>query len=210
MRNYENSAIWGTYGDEHKGVCLIFEPIKGSDIDYLSLTPANGYNSPSSIFQLHDIDYQREYTGINFFESIGCLSKDTIKKYWLMLSDGSESKYLTKIQHPNWKYNYRMQFLSHITTKSKDWENENERRVLMTNSPLNEKLSNDSKSFSYDFKSLKGVIFGIKTSNEDKAKIIKILRKKCTEHNITNFELYQAAFCNNTRRIKAIPIEAFF
>ena len=46
--------------------------------------------------------------------------------------------------------------------------------------------------FEYDFTSIKGVIFGIRTAWTDKMEIKAILEDKCKEHGLNMPEFYQA------------------
>jgi hypothetical protein len=54
--------------------------------------------------------------------------------------------------------------------------------------------SRDSRKLKYAFNDLDGIIFGIKTSMEDKLKIIKIIESKCRKENRKDFKFYQAYY----------------
>ena len=74
-------------------------------------------------------------------------------------------------------------------------------RMILTNSlfDLSDKIR---RTLTYDFNSLKGIIFGISTSNTDKLKIIEIIKIKCQENNRRNFEFFQAYYDHATGRIQ--------
>ncbi len=61
---------------------------------------------------------------------------------------------------------------------------------------------NEGFTLNYSFKSLKGIIFGIKTSIADKQEIIRIIHEKQVEHNHYDLEFYQAYFCRRSGEIK--------
>ncbi len=63
-------------------------------------------------------------------------------------------------------------------------------------------IEKEKRTLKYDFNSLKGLIFGIKTSMEDKIKIIDIIRQKCKENNRNDFELYQAYYSHRDKNIQ--------
>jgi hypothetical protein len=59
----------------------------------------------------------------------------------------------------------------------------------------------EKRKFKYDFKNLQGIIFGIKTSTENKKIIIRKIIDKCKMYDRQNFDFYQAAYDNNTGKI---------
>ncbi|WP_024955690.1 hypothetical protein [Sulfurospirillum arcachonense] len=46
------------------------------------------------------------------------------------------------------------------------------------------------------------MIFGIKTSIEEKIKVIEIIEKKCKIENRNDFEFYQAYYCHRNKNIQ--------
>ena len=50
----------------------------------------------------------------------------------------------------------------------------------------------EQRKLKYDFKDLEGIIFGYKTSIDDKIKIMKIIEQKCEEQKRYDFSFYQA------------------
>ena len=73
---------------------------------------------------------------------------------------------------------------------------------------LNEFNEKEDRKLTYDFNSLKGVIFGIRTSTEDKKKIIEIIeeKKKCDGNNQTDFKYFQAYYSAKDADIRAREI----
>ena len=80
-----------------------------------------------------------------------------------------------------------------IVLKSKDWDHEKECRLIL-HGLLDDTLDDCHRTLTYDFKSLKGVIFGMKTSDENKVKIIEVIEKKCRESDRTDFQFHQAYY----------------
>ena len=52
----------------------------------------------------------------------------------------------------------------------------------------------DSKKFNYNFKILKGIIFGLKTPESTKMEIIDLIQNKCERINRKGFKFYQAEY----------------
>lgn len=63
-------------------------------------------------------------------------------------------------------------------------------------------IDKDYRLLKYDFQNLKGLIFGINTSNDEKVKIFEIIQKKCVEHQRKDFEFYQAYYCNIKKNLE--------
>ena len=68
----------------------------------------------------------------------------------------------------------------------------------------------DGPLLTYNFSSLKGIIFGIKTSKEDKREIIEIIEKKCDKYNRTDFKFFQAYYSPEDGEIRKYPIQLPF
>ena len=114
-------------------------------------------------------------------------------------SDGVEDEWFERI----WD-----QFHDGITIKTKDWKYEQEYRLTLRGIPGHYD-DEESRKIPYEFSSFKGVIFGIKTSDEHKSSIIKIIQRKCKEHNRTDLKFYQAYYSPETGDIRKyeIPLE---
>ena len=199
MKNYQNSSAWGHYGDGHKGVCLIFESEESDTSDSLALD-----RNPENF---HEIRYAKKTVEIDFFRSIGMLPKDTLMKLWYSDQDGNLSKSGAHIQTDKdidlWLKKYWDDFNPSIITKTKDWSYEQEYRLILGDIGEIEKTE---RTLKYEFDSLKGIIFGIKTSNEDKSKIIKIIEKKCQEEKRKEFLFFQAYYSHESGDIRKFKI----
>ncbi|MDI5984772.1 DUF2971 domain-containing protein [Halomonas sp. M4R5S39] len=200
MSQCKSSSVWGHYGDNHSGACLIFssEIIDGKP--FLSLKGRNGYSSTSgpaygfSNRMFYPVDYIKGYGEIDFFRMLGRLPIPKLNSMWYSL-DGEISECADDMvsSEEQWRENYWKNFYRDITIKSKDWSYENEHRLILSSS-LDSFSDPKDRSLNYDFKSLKGIIFGIKTKTEDKLKIIEIIEKKCSETGRDDFKFYQAHY----------------
>ena len=199
-----NSSVWAKYADSHKGVCLIFEDVEKDNLTSLKLNRKTT-NSPITL-PFHAANYRDKPGEIDFFRSICRTTVSTLMELWYTDQDGNVSECAAHIRSDDsqaaWQVDYRNNFLRDVTFKTRDWEYEQEYRLILedTLSQYNEK--NDRK-LTYDFNSLKGIIFGIRTSREDKLKIIQIIekKKKCAGNNQTDFTYFQAYYSANDSKI---------
>ncbi|MGY5744416.1 hypothetical protein [Vibrio cincinnatiensis] len=106
-----------------------------------------------------------------------------------------------------WRDNHWENFYQGITQKTKDWEYENEHRLII-NTMGNDYNTIEDRTLTYNFKSLEGIIFGIKTSEEDKVKIMGIVENKIKENEHYDFSFYQAYYCHDTGKIKHYKLSA--
>ena len=86
-----------------------------------------------------------------------------------------------------------------------DWKHEEEYRLLLTDS-LSEFAKPESRTLEFDFSQLKGIIFGMKISNDDKFQLIELIKKECEKRKRQEFFFYQAEYsekncCMEVRRI---------
>ena len=77
-------------------------------------------------------------------------------------------------------------------------------RLILTYSDIFNNVKVPRK-LTYDFDSLKGIIFGMRTSTEDKLKIIQIIeeKKKCPENNQADFKFFEAYYSSKDGDIRS-------
>ena len=208
MRDYRNSSTWGNYGDKHEGVCLIFEAERTSGRDSLTLNQITGDSNQGERWQpspldFHEVKYGDKAGEIDFFRSIGRLPEAKLIEAWYSDKDGNLSECSDHLQKntESWRENYWDNFYPNITIKTKDWEYEQESRLLLY-SLIGDLSERRCRTLTYDFSSLKGIIFGIRTPHSDKLKIIETIHKKCRKNNRTDFEFFQAYCCHETGGIQ--------
>jgi hypothetical protein len=133
MSECKSSSVWGHYGDNHSGACLIFNTDIISGKPFLKLKGINGCSSTSgptygfSNRMFYPIDYIQGYGQIDFFRMLGRLPAQKLNSMWYTL-DGSLSECaddMIKFED-GWRKKYWENFYRDVTVKSKDWSYENE------------------------------------------------------------------------------------
>lgn len=207
MSEATNSSIWGSYAVDHTGACLIFEA-DTSKSERKTLPFTNGivgYSSNKGQIRgdvnpsFDEINYTNEQVSINFFDSLGMMPIDHLQEYWFKDSDGNYSSNMPKYDK-EWRDKYWSNFKKSITKKTVDWKYENEYRLIINN--MMNSYPYEGFTLNYDFKSLKGIIFGVKTTIADKQEVIRIIHEKQRENDHYDFKFYQAYFCRSSGEIK--------
>ena len=191
IESYHNSSVWAKYADAHKGVCLIFKTIEKDNSNSLEL------NNNSITLPFREVHYENKPGETDFFRTICRMPVSTLRELWYTDQDGRTSECAAHIESESdeaaWKELYWKNFFRDVTFKTKDWKYEQEYRLILDDGlgQFNEK---DDRALTYDFNSLKGIIFGMRTSREDQVKIREIIeeKKKCPENNQTDFKYFQA------------------
>lgn len=209
MTESHNSSVWGSYGDNHTGVCLIYKadfrmgkyylPLKGKKNMPLESDDESHYED----MQLHPVDYDSEFESVNFFNHLGQVRFPVLSKQWHTNSKGELSSICSEMfdDIDLWRDKHWDSFIRVRTQKSIDWKYECEYRVILNNM-FNNFSCIKNRTFEYSFESLHGVIFGIKTSLEDKIEIIEIINAKCQTVGRKDFRFYQAYFSESDGCVK--------
>ena len=205
--SYHNSSSWAHYGDAHKGVCLIFDTEESDGVQMLALDQVMGWSSNASQEALtehrssvrnsfYEVNYRETPEEVDFFRSIGRLSGSAIMTLWYSDEAGNVSECASHMDAngniDSWREDIWDAFYRDIVAKTSDWSHECEHRLIL-NGLLGE-FGEKQRTVTYDFDSLKGVIFGAKTTDEDKKRIIEIIMRKCEERGRTDFKLFQAYY----------------
>ena len=213
MRTYENSSTWGNYADSHKGICLVFRTDHDGGRDSIALKRITGYSGREekwsySPMTVQEVTYGVPHDEIDFFRSLGRLPELMSMDVWYKDSTGEISECGSHVDGDMeaWRQNYWKSFYPSINKKAKDWEYERESRLVLF-SQLDELSEKRQRKLKYKFSSLEGIIFGIRTSDSDKLKILEILRKKCKEMGRRDFQVLQAYYDHKTGRIGKYPME---
>ncbi len=167
----ENSAMWGHYAASHQGCCLIFQP----DNKSINLYNVPGTSPRGISFKLYKIDYDNGAGDIDFFKSMGRLPITTIADNWMNESNGTTSKFLeyySRHDGKGFQEIYWSNFYRDITRKTSDWRYEQEFRLIQ-NGNFVDITRPETRLYNYDFTSLKGIIFGIKTRSEGLCCVIR-------------------------------------
>jgi hypothetical protein len=213
VANHNQAAMWGNYGDSHKGVCLKFRATTSADGSaFLKLRRIVAWHSgpagPSTSLgdaphPFMKIRYVDKLVEVDFFHSIGRVLLGPLRKDWYADENGNVSACADAIfsNEDEWRKRYWQTFELTITSKLKDWEHEGEYRLILPSllggfdDPANRKLV-------YDFSGLAGVIFGINTPMDDRMNIVRIISEKCKAIGRTEFEFSQAYYSAEKGKIE--------
>lgn len=206
-----NSAVWGHYGDNHTGVCLKFKSVVEDNKPCLHMEaePGHGHGRilgmRPHIFE--KIEYHNEHPEIDFFRSLGRLNKLQLNALWYEDGNGNRSECGTHLNEneQEWRNNYWESFTTSITVKLAEWSYEKEFRLILTGGFLDYSTPAKRK-LKYDFKDLESITFGIKTSDEDKVKIMQIIDEKCKKNKRSDFTFYQAYYSKETGKIESYKL----
>lgn len=209
-----NSAIWAHYGDCHKGVCLRFKTGIEGDKQTLRLNTEYSWNSEGGHSKMiahpfQKIIYTNKYQEIDFFRSLGMMTKNELFKAWYKNETGEISncaEHLNKENEPQWQDGYWANFIKSISIKLDEWNFENEYRLIIDNHFV-EYENVEKRKLQYDFNDLEAIIFGIKTSYDDKLAIMKIVDRKCRENQRTSFDFYQSYYATDTGKIEIFKLD---
>lgn len=208
-----HAAMWGNYGDSHKGVCLKFRTVNDArGAPSLLLRRIVGWSggpagsSPLMGEVSHpflEVKYQRKFVEIDFFRSIGRMTVRALQKDWYSDEGGSVSSCASEIfwDETEWRKKYWDSFQSAITTKLEDWRHENEYRLLLY-SALGGFEKIEDRKLTYNFSDLAGITFGINTPLDDRVGIMKVVSEKCLAAGRTEFEFGQAYYSARSGRIE--------
>ena len=186
--NNNDSAMWGNYADLHKGVCLVYD---FGD----SLTVRNKDQS----YQVKPlpVHYEGEIIERNFFETFGRLTVRQIRG-WLTGLDGISDSYNVFSDKRQWRDSYWAAYEAKTYRKLKAWEYEKEYRIALADT-FNTFDTPENQNLKYDPKVLKGIIFGINTSEYDKKRIMEKLMERREE--LDDFMFYQEEYDEEKQEI---------
>ncbi|AKV00091.1 hypothetical protein AKJ09_06754 [Labilithrix luteola] len=198
-----NAAVWATYGAGHCGVALVYRPVTEEGRSFIPLIGVTGSSTvlgkPSNLIkgtikgQLRPITYTRELPKIEFFQSLGTIPRGKLERAWLSLGNGKRSTVVDGIlkEDAEWRQSYWDSFDRIVTTKLEDWKHEEEYRIVL---PDMLGLRQDDPYVEYEFSSLVGIVFGMKTNESDKLAIMKEIWRQCQAINRDDFSFYRMAF----------------
>lgn len=186
----DDSAMWGNYADHHQGVCLMYE----TDEDN-SLTLRG---KQSCHLKAKRVCYGGEIIERNFFETFGRLTYSQIKT-WLTGADGSSELLEDFKNGTEWRSRYWDAYTAKTYRKLEAWRHEDEYRLAVENS-FGTFSGPESRNLRYEPKCLCGVIFGVRTSEYDKKRIVEALREHAEAYGDLAF--YQAEYDDEAQSIR--------
>lgn len=206
MDNCLNSSIWGTYGNNHTGVCLKF---KVDNLEpQLDLKCKTAWDSSVGDiyeyerFNLQPIEYVAEFEEVDFFRKLGILSMKQLKEQWYANDNGELSICSNHLftEGDTWREDYWSIYPKVYLRKLPDWAHEREYRIVLL-SNLGFYKDTKDRLLEYKFEDLEEIIFGMKTSREARIKIIEIVEKKCKESKREKFDFYEMMYSSENNQL---------
>lgn len=186
------SPMWGNYADNHKGVCLVYETGEKQALNIN--VNGKGFQQLS----VKKVLYDGAVIERNFFETLGRMPFPQIVR-WLTGKQGISRCYEAFRDENEWRNKYWEAFEIKNYRKFPSWSYENEFRIQITDFFYN--LSDTTKrNFQYAPELLKGVVFGIRTSEFDKKRIFDALYKRSGQ--FKEFTFYQAEYDEEKQNIE--------
>jgi hypothetical protein len=99
-------------------------------------------------------------------------------------------------------YNLHDMNLEDLITKSREWEYENEYRMVVALQDVNKVIDDDIYLFKLPFDVIKSIIFGVKSSNALKNRVKNILKSKEKNH----ITLFQSKIINGGLEFKIVNL----
>lgn len=194
-RTPADSAMWGNYADNHRGVCFVYETENFDGHECI--------NFAAKFLPIEPIKYDERTIERNFFDALNHLNFLRAED-WLTGADGAKSFKLDEQSAEDEYYDvYREKFYRKLPA----WRHEQEYRIFLPDEfrRYEEKLARKLK---YDSHALKGMVFGLLTSLDDKIELIQRLVR--LRKSVRDFEFFQAEFDDETQQIsvreKFLPI----
>jgi hypothetical protein len=221
--NVTNASMWGQYGDGHRGAALKFRVTTNEQgnlsIPIRRIVGASAAKGRDTVMILEHlpmeclkVNYSPRFPPIDFFTSLGALSNEKLHTFWYKGDREGEFSNSAKEAFKNQEAldNYWKAFETGALSKTPDWSQEEEYRILYR--PSWQLSESKDRLLSYKFEDLSGIVFGARTDLEDKLKIMRIIDRKCAEHKRSDFEFSEILFMPETstfieRRLDLVKIK---
>lgn len=210
MESCNNSAIWGTYGQNHKAVCLKFKTNGELEKRTLPLHMPDHINRDGETSRveaiLTKVTYDDKPQALDFFRSLNLPVEELIQGWYQDVEGGlSDIGRETLSESESWRESYWSVFRKSITTKMRVWAGEDEHRLIIR-SGIGDFTEPSNRKIRYDLTALEGVIFGINTPSIEKFEIIKKLEQMCDNHRLERPTVYQAYYDDKKNIVDYYPI----
>ncbi|MFS0688764.1 hypothetical protein AB1K89_05930 [Sporosarcina sp. 179-K 8C2 HS] len=203
MDSCNNSSIWGSYGDNHRGVCLKYK-VADEQNPVLNLKSIIGYSSSGKTYgyrkyPLQKISYSTDFEELDFFRNIGRIPINPLLNQWYMNEAGELSECAGHIKEDmeeemeEWRKNHWESFEKAFLKKLPEWSSEREYRIILS-SVLDSFTNPQDRLLEYEFEDLEAIIFGLRTPIDEKNKIIELVSRKCQELGVQEFNFYEMAY----------------
>ena len=188
----DDSSMWGNYADCHRGVCIEYE----TDQNNVFSTEKGAVLSR----HVKPVVYSDERIERNFFETFGRLTIGEMKS-WLTGSEGGISHSYRQFidDEDEWRNEYWEIAEKKALHKMPEWSHEEEYRIAVIDTFMEFRdTKKEDRNVKFDLKTLKGIIFGLRTSEYDKMRIFKTIQDSGNFEEVT---FYQAEYDDETRKI---------
>ncbi|WP_409409509.1 DUF2971 domain-containing protein [Acidithiobacillus ferriphilus] len=208
MKDVSNPVVWSHYGASHEGMCMIFETNQVENKECLRVLKPVSYNGDGYSYEfrelgLEDVKYSGKLPEVDFFANIGMLPTPQLMKSWYTF-DNDRSCLADTVGEPNSEIRHRAQwdsFNQKTLTKLESWAYEKESRLVCDElfKPL---LSDDDRKLKFDISQLKGVVFGLGATVDNKIKIRNAVLEKNRDRDGANIDIYQAYYDPHSGLVK--------
>ena len=214
-RDFTSSLHWSYYGDDHKGVCLVFKP---TVVEHLRQDLRNKFSQSGdtvnekfgAMIVSSDVIYDKYLGKIDFFRSIGHDKDQRHQDMWY--SDDAVNRsvcapdYSTDEHEQNWFTEYFDGFIWNISRKTEDWSYEKETRLIATGLDIAMDRRED-RLLQYQFDDLHAIIFGMNTPLENIRSIVDSVERLCRAHNRSEFVYERAYYCFESMKIRTAAVD---
>lgn len=217
-RSAENHSMWSTYADGHRGACLMFKASVSTSgnpsLDLERVTGMSGatgkaptYTSSRISHEFQSVSYSAKYPSIDFFKSLGAISAVDINDFWYRGDDGgfSECRNTVYADQDGWRNKYWNTFGESSLYKTPEWSHEEEYRIVIHSGfDLTDKVTRKIK---YQFCDLAGIVFGERTTVDDKIKIMKIIDGKCQIEKRKDFKFFEIRYVHTQSKFQLFSLD---
>ena len=213
----DNHSMWSTYGDGHRGVCLMFKTTPNTEGEpTLAIERVTGassslgnelaYHSSVVPHQLEPVIYSGQYPSIDFFRSLGSISEMHMNNFWYTGEGGTFSDCRNAVYSDNeaWRKAYWHTLGQSALYKTPEWAHEEEYRIVVHSGF--DMSTKEKRKLKYRFENLAGIVFGARTNWEDKLKIMTIIDKKCAEARRSDFKFYEVRYLHTESRFQLFAL----
>ncbi|THE63134.1 hypothetical protein D8Y22_20125 [Salinadaptatus halalkaliphilus] len=192
--------MWATYADEHRGAALMFRADCQTDESWGKMDVSEGAGSEDSeptsgeiTAPLHAVDYESPPPEVDFFRFLGRLPLPKLESAWHSTPDGRTSQMMDEIVDDldAWRENLWNHFHSMSTRKLRKWEHEQEIRMVLPDLLESE---GSHRKVTYDMSQLEGIVFGLRTSLEDRFEVMKIISENNQDGDSSPVEFYEMVY----------------
>ena len=213
-----NPALWAHYGVGHAGACLKFRTRSGAAGVGLRLEHIQGYSSSRDaptrkirgfdVLPLRRVIYDQRYPSLDFFKSLGRLPRPALFKDWYGAEAGQQSATAAELlaDESGWRARYWETFEKNQTVKLPEWAYEKEHRIVLS-SMLDDLNDKADRLLRFDFHDLDEIVFGMKTSTEDKVAVLQVAEAACRASNHFNLRFSQTSYSHATGRFEIHPLQ---